>query len=101
MSFPYVVTKIKIDKKDTWEIRRLVDCNKYNCIYMIHCQKEECWGKYIGQTGRIIRFRLADHRSYISNQVIARATGAHFNLPGHSLADMKYTVLEQVKYNSE
>ena len=26
-----------------------------------------------------------------------RATGAHFNLPGHSLADLKITILEQVK----
>ena len=100
---PYVQSSktIKIDKKDTWEIRKQVDCNTYNCIYMIQCQKENCKEKYIGQTGRIIKFRIADHRSYISNQVIARATGAHFNLPGHSLADMRYTVLEQVKYNNE
>ena len=27
------------------------------------------------------------------------ATGAHFNLPGHSLADMKFKILKQVKYN--
>ena len=66
---------------------------------MIQCQK--CGEKYIGQTGRIIKFRIADHRSYISNQVIARATGAHFNLPGHSLADMRYTIIEQVRYNNE
>ena len=98
---PYVqqTKKIKIDKEDTWEIRRKVNCNTYNCIYMIQCQK--CGEKYIGQTGRIIKFRIAEHRSYISNQVIARATGAHFNLPGHSLADLRYTVIEQVKYNNE
>ena len=35
---------------------------------------------YIGQTGRIIKHRIADHRGYITNQVLARATGAHFNL---------------------
>ena len=68
---------------------------------MIQCQKENCTKKYIGQSGRIIKFRIADHISYISNQVLAKATGAHFNLPGHSLADMRYTVLEQVKYNNE
>lgn len=38
---------------------------------------------------------------YITNQVISRATGAHFNLPGHSLADLKFTILEQVRYNDE
>ena len=30
-----------------------------------------------------------------------RATGAHFNLPGHSLANIDFTVVEQVKYNNE
>ena len=46
-------------------------------------------------------FRIADHRSFISNQVFAIATGALFNLPGHSLADMRYTIIEQVRYNNE
>ena len=100
---PYVQQSknVKIYKKDTWEIGRQVDCNTYNCIYMIQCQKDKCGEKYIGQTERIMKFWIADHISYISNQVIARGTGAHFNLPGHSLADMKYTVIEQVRYNNE
>ena len=68
---------------------------------MIQCQKDKCKEKYIVQTGRLLKFRIAEHRSYINNQVTSKATGAHFNLPGHSLADMKFTVLEQVKYNDE
>ena len=68
---------------------------------MIQCEKDRCKQKHIGQTGRLLKFRISDHRGYISNQVTSRATGAHFNLPGHSLADMKFTVLEQVKYNDE
>ena len=52
-------------------------------------------------TGRILKFRIADHRGYILNQVHSKATGAHFNLPGHSLANMNFTVIEQVKYNNE
>ena len=71
----------------------------YNCIYMIQCKKENFGEKYIGQTGRIIKYRIADHRGYITNQVLA--TGAHLHLPGHSLADMRYTILEQVRYNNE
>ena len=63
--------------------------------------KNNCEQRYIGETGRYIKFRIADHRSYITNQVTSRATGAHFNLPGHSLADMKFTILEQVKYNDD
>ena len=70
---------------------------------MTHFKRSSCpcEEKYIGHTKRIIKFRIADHRGYITNQVISRATGAHFNLPGHSLADLKFTILEQVRYNDE
>ena len=51
------------------------------------------------ETGR--HFKLDEQRGYINNQVLSQATGAHFNLPGHSLADLKATILEQVKYNDE
>ena len=68
---------------------------------MIECEEDMCKQRYIGQTGRILKFRIAEHRGYVSNQVTSKATCAHFNLPGHSLANMKFTVLEQVKYNSE
>ena len=68
---------------------------------MISCKKENCNQKYIGETGRILKHRIADHRDYILNQVQSRATGAHFNLPGHSLAPMNFKVIEQVKYNNE
>ena len=30
------------------------------------------------------------------NEKIDKATGEHFNLPGHSLADMRVTVIEKV-----
>ena len=53
--------------------------------------------KYVGTSGRQMKHRLADHRGYIFNQVVSRTTGAHFNLPGHSLADLSITILEQTK----
>ena len=62
---------------------------------MIECQK--CGRRYIGESGRIMRTRLAEHRGYINNQVIGLTTGDHFNLPGHSLAHMKVTILEKVR----
>ena len=68
-------------------------------MYMIQCSKDNCNKRYIGQTGRLLKFRIADHRGYIQNQVTSKATGAHWNQPGHIMADMKFTVLEQVKYN--
>ena len=39
------------------------------------------------------------HRGYVNNQVVSVSTGEHFNLPGHSLANMKITIIEQVKKN--
>ena len=49
----------------------------------------------------MLRARLAEHRGYVVNKTTERATGAHFNLPGHSLSNMKITVLEQVKLKDE
>ena len=68
---------------------------------MLECDKDNCRKRYIGETGRQFRFRLADHRGYISNKIESQPIGAHFNLPGHSLANMKATILEQVKFNNE
>ena len=40
-------------------------------------------------------------RPHIHNKVTSQATGDHFNLPGHSLRDMKVIILEKVKVNDE
>ena len=53
--------------------------------------------RYIGETRRWLRYRLADHRGYVDNQDFDKVTGAHFNLPGNALSNMKITILEQVK----
>ena len=46
-----------------------------------------------------MKFRLSDHHGYVLNKDTSTATGLHYNLPGHSLADMSCTVIEQVKKN--
>ena len=40
---------------------------------------------------------LSDHRGYINQQIVSVTTGDHFNLPGHSLANLKVSILEAVK----
>ena len=55
---------------------------------------------YIGETKRMLKFRLADHCGYVRSENSDKATGTHFNLPGHSIADMSVTVIEQSKRNS-
>ena len=52
--------------------------------------------KYVGETRRIFKFRLAEHRGYVNNNVDT-PTGEHFNLPGHSLSDLRGSILEKVR----
>ena len=61
---------------------------------MIECRKDNCSMRYIGETKRIVKFCLADHRGYVNNGDDT-ATGEHFNL--HTLSDLSITILEQVK----
>ena len=53
--------------------------------------------RYIGETKRIMKFRFAEHRGYVTNQILSTPTGEHFNLPGHSIADMNMLILEKVR----
>ena len=62
---------------------------------------QKCNSKYIGETGIMLKVRLFDHMGYINNQVVSVTTGDHFNMPGHSLANMKLQILEKVKTNNE
>ena len=57
--------------------------------------------KYIGESQRPIRNRIAYHRCYIINKHLGKPTGAHFNIPWHSLANMKFTILEPVNGNCD
>ena len=66
---------------------------------MLECNIEKCGQRYIGESKQSIKHRLAEHRGYIVNNRVDKATGAHFNSPGHSLANMKCTVLDQEKFN--
>ena len=83
-----------------WQINKQMNCNTFNVVYAIQCKKDRCKEVYIGETKRILRFRLDDHRGYV-NTGADTATGSHFTGPGHSLADMSVTALERVKKNSD
>ena len=47
----------------------------------------------------MLKYRIADNCGYVHNGRLEKATGAHFNQPDHSLADL--TVLEQSKRNND
>ena len=48
----------------------------------------------------MLRFSLADPCGYVRSEHLGKATGSHFNLPGHSSADTTITVIQQSKKNN-
>ena len=57
--------------------------------------------KYVGETKRIMKFRLADNRGHVNNQDESTGTGKHFYSPGHGLSDLSITVLERGRSNDD
>ena len=76
------------------DINTSVNCQSQNIIYCISCQN--CRMQYIGESERSLQQRFSEHKGYAINKHLTKATGAHFNLPGHSASDMKVTNLEKI-----
>ena len=81
-----------------WKINRTLNCKSFNVVYAIICTTGNCKKTYIGETKRLLRIRLDNHRGYVNN-FIHNATGSHFNHAGHSLANVQIVALEQIKKN--
>ena len=99
--FINVRKEVKIDNVSKWKINKKFSCENYNIIYLIECNIDTCRERYVGQSKRPLKFCLGQHRDYVTNKVLNQPTGAHFNLPGHSLANLNITILEQAKRNNE
>ena len=83
--------------KNEWKIRKHVDCQTSNIVYMIECQKQTCQLRYIGETIRTLKTRFLEHKGYIKNKKLNQPTGHHFNSPGHSIDDLKIFIIEKVR----
>ena len=79
------------------KINKNLNCESFNCIYMIQCLKHNCNMSYIGETRRILKFRLAEHRGYVNTEDLSKATGEHFNAPGLNISDLSIVILEKVR----
>ena len=84
-------------KKFMWKIFNILSCYSTNIIYMIECEKDDCQKRYIGFSTQEFRLRIYKHIGYVKNKNISKAMGEHFNLPGHNLSNMKFTIIEKVK----
>ena len=43
-----------------------------------------------------LKERFSDHKGYVANHHLNKATGFHFNLPGHKIHHMTVTILEKI-----
>lgn len=73
-----------------------VSCNTSNCIYYWRCTKRGCKFfpkcEYVGQSKNEFKQRYYGHRYDVTHTVPNKArgpAGLHFNLPGHSISDMR------------
>ena len=48
----------------------------------------------------MLKTGLAEHCGYVRSQKLDAHTGSHFNSPGHSIADLRITIVEQNKQNN-
>ena len=78
----------------TIEINTTVTCKTTNIIYCISCLK--CRMQYIGESERSLQERFSEHKAYVVNKHLTKATGAHYNTPGHSVSDMQVSILEKI-----
>ena len=78
------------------EISSSVDCSDKNVIYLIECTKNNCQEQYVGSTEQDFRTRMSQHRGYVNNQKLEKATGYHFTQKNHQLSDMKMSIIEKI-----
>ena len=76
------------------DIQSSVDSQISILVYCINCDR--CCEQYIGETSKTLAQRFSQHSGYVRNKELTKATGAHFNLPGHTIADMKITIVEKI-----
>ena len=95
---PYVkVGKVakSTSRKHQVKIHKHYNCHTRNIIYLIECKK--CLQQYIGQSHKSVSERFGEHRGYVNNKHLHKATGHHFNQPGHSVSDMTIMIIEQMR----
>ena len=68
-------------------IRHNFTCTSSNIIYCISCSK--CCKLYIGETGRCLSDRFAEHIRSVRNNDVAKPVAWHFNAVNHSISDIK------------
>ena len=48
--------KVRISESEYWNINKNVNCDTFNVVYLLECNKEKCKQRYICETGRMFWF---------------------------------------------
>ena len=72
-----------------------LSCSISNLVYLITCSK--CDNQYVGETKQKLSKRLSGHRSAIKKHANTFIAIKHFNLPGHSVADILIQPIEKIE----
>lgn len=70
---------------------KINNCGTSSVVYLITCNA--CPARYVGETGNQLRTRLNNHRSDIRHHNDTQVA-KHFNGAGHSISDLRITILE-------
>ena len=95
--YPFVQTGRSVKSTATnytVDINTAVNCQSKNIIYALGCTK--CSEQYVGESERTLQDRFSEHKGYVTNSILSKATGNHFNQQGHKISDMKITITEKV-----
>ena len=71
-------------------ITQYMTCSTSNVIYIILCQL--CNLIYVGETSKTVKMRISQHLSAIKLKY-STVVSEHFNLPNHSITDLKFFTL--------
>ena len=76
----------------------LADC----CLILCQHLEEERICPRLVSSGKLVNVvgRISDHKTYIRTKKLNQPTGEHFNRPGHTLDNLKVTVLERIRINN-
>jgi hypothetical protein len=72
-------------------------CTSSDLIYLIHC--DICNIQYVGETEQLLSSRLNGHRFDISHKDPDKPVAKHFNLPFHSIDNLKIKVIDLLHTN--
>ena len=76
-----------------FQIRQSINCLSKNVIYLIYCNT--CGVQYVGETKNTLRMRMTQHRSAIKTKKVDQPVAKHFNLPNHSIANLRVIAIDQ------